>query len=710
MKNVIKFFILSSFFFIDLNAQSSMNFVGDIMLGRRYYCTAANSYNNNNQDLENNLCLMPDGFCDGFGSPGIIPSCGTNVLFNGVKSYFQNSDFINVGNLESVITLDTSTPHLGYETCKIVFHSCPDVVPELVDVNFDFLNLGNNHVLDYMSSGIISTNLYLNDAEILYGGSGLDSLSACAPSSLVNDNGVEIFYLSSSSVNGEDEGDSCEPLSTAGENNPGFCEMSEQSIDNQMNYLGSDLDSSIVVYQMHTGYEYSFEPEDRLNLNNEYNPFFNTLSDRTIEMAHYAVDAGADIVVQHHPHVIQGFELYNNKLIAHSLGNFIFDQNFPETWSSLILNADFNHNGFNSYKAIPIYLNYYLPQIASGTLGNYILDFLSMKSRKLNTFIKVDRESNIANVEYGEPYYTFTKDTTLVLEEDSSGSFISKPIKLNKNFHIEDIISNQDIEYRLGREIIWMGDFDFNPEVDSCINKDTYYWNMRTSFLDSSVFWNGNSSLKMIRNPSNTDNALVDNYYCFPLINEPEEISVRGYIKTENSNDTKIGVRFYESRCSGTIETQYTSDVDGTTEWQEYSKDITVPDDSRYIDLRMVSFPTDSLESISYFDNVGIIEWEEWSLSEVLYPNDYYYYQVKSSSNQVDITLKEKSYYFGEQFSIGDNNFDGSIDVIDIILIINISIDIYIPSNEEFAASDANQDGSVNVLDIIELINIIISN
>ena len=710
MKNVIKFFILSSFFFIDLNAQSSMNFVGDIMLGRRYYCTAANSYNNNNQDLENNLCLMPDGFCDGFGSPGIIPSCGTNVLFNGVKSYFQNSDFINIGNLESVITLDTSTPHLGYETCKIVFHSCPDVVPELVDVNFDFLNLGNNHVLDYMSNGIISTNLYLNDAEISYGGSGLDSLSACAPSSLVNDNGVEIFYLSSSSVNGEDEGDSCEPLSTSGENNPGFCEMSEQSIDNQMNYLGSDLDSSIVVYQMHTGYEYSFEPEDRSNLNNEYNPFFNTLSDRTIEMAHYAVDAGADIVVQHHPHVIQGFELYNNKLIAHSLGNFIFDQNFPETWSSLILNADFNHNGFNSYKAIPIYLNYYLPQIASGTLGNYILDFLSMKSRKLNTFIKVDRESNIANVEYGEPYYTFTKDTTLVLEEDSSGSFISKPIKLNKNFHIEDIISNQDIEYRLGREIIWMGDFDFNPEVDSCINKDTYYWNMRTSFLDSSVFWNGNSSLKMIRNPSNTDNALVDNYYCFPLVNEPEEISVRGYIKTENSNDTKIGVRFYESRCSGTIETQYTSDVDGTTEWQEYSKDIIVPDDSRYIDLRMVSFPTDSLESISYFDNVGIIEWEEWSLSEVLYPNDYYYYQIKSSSNQVDITLEEKSYYFGEQFSIGDNNFDGSIDVIDIILIINISIDIYIPSNEEFAASDANQDGSVNVLDIIELINIIISN
>ena len=302
------------------------------------------------------------------------------------------------------------------------------------------------------------------------------------------DNGLKIYFLSSSSVNGEDEGDLCEPLSTVGEDSPGFCEMSEVSIDNQMNLLASDQDSAIIVYQMHTGYEYSFEPENRLSLNYEYNPFLSTLNERTIEMAHYAVDAGADIVVKHHPHVIQGLEFYNNKLIAHSLGNFIFDQNFPETWSSLILNADFNENGFIDYKAIPIYLNYYLPQIATGNLGNYILDFLSMKSRKLGTFLKVDRESNIANLVYDEPFYSFSKDTTLILEQDENGGFISKPIRLDKNFHIEEIVSSEDIDYRLGREIIWMGDFDFNPPVDSCVNKSTYYWNMRTSEIDSSIF------------------------------------------------------------------------------------------------------------------------------------------------------------------------------------------------------------------------------
>ena len=65
--------------------------------------------------------------------------------------------------------------------------------------------------------------------------------------------------------------------------------------------------------------------------------------DRAIR--HFAIDEGADLVIVHHPHIIQGVEVYNNKLIAHSLGNFIFDLNYPETYPSMILNVDVNQNG-----------------------------------------------------------------------------------------------------------------------------------------------------------------------------------------------------------------------------------------------------------------------------------------------------------------------------------------------------------------------------
>ena len=124
----------------------------------------------------------------------------------------------------------------------------------------------------------------------------------------------------------------------------------------------------------------------------------------------------------------------------------------------------------------------------------------------------------------------------------------------------------------------------------------------------------------------------------------------------------------------------------------------------------MVSFPPDSGSSIVHFDDVGIIEWEDWNYNnDILYPNDYYYYQIRSTSEIVNITIEEKSYFYEEDFIVGDINFDGLVNVIDIVIMINIAIGEYEPSNIEFATSDVNEDGSINVLDIVELVNIILS-
>ncbi|HIA94840.1 MAG TPA: hypothetical protein EYO16_06135 [Candidatus Marinimicrobia bacterium] len=119
----------------------TMNFAGDMMFGRRYYCTGANSYHSNNQTLEDSLCYMPEDMCDGFGELGIIPNCGNEILLNGVVGYLtQDLDVLNIGNLEAVITEDTSTPHPGYDDCKIVFHSCPSIIEPALAPVFDFLH------------------------------------------------------------------------------------------------------------------------------------------------------------------------------------------------------------------------------------------------------------------------------------------------------------------------------------------------------------------------------------------------------------------------------------------------------------------------------------------------------------------------------------------------------------------------------------------
>jgi poly-gamma-glutamate synthesis protein (capsule biosynthesis protein) len=91
--------------------------------------------------------------------------------------------------------------------------------------------------------------------------------------------------------------------------------------ETEMTSIVTDLASTsdIVIVQMHWGVEYEHK--------------FNPTQQR---LAHELIDAGADMIIGHHPHVVQGMEVYKNKPIFYSLGNFIFDQYFsPNTQEEL---------------------------------------------------------------------------------------------------------------------------------------------------------------------------------------------------------------------------------------------------------------------------------------------------------------------------------------------------------------------------------------
>ena len=111
---------------------------------------------------------------------------------------------------------------------------------------------------------------------------------------------------------------------------------------------------------------------DARDYNNEYenySPFSSgAIRDFDINKRHEIMDdVNIDMLVAHHPHVLQGVELYNNKLIVHSLGNFMFDSNFPETFSSVIFYStiDFDNNSpiFTDYKFKPIYIDHYIQRL-----------------------------------------------------------------------------------------------------------------------------------------------------------------------------------------------------------------------------------------------------------------------------------------------------------------------------------------------------------
>ena len=102
--------------------------------------------------------------------------------------------------------------------------------------------------------------------------------------------------------------------------------------------------TDLVVVQLHAGYQFQSAPSDYV---------------RTI--AQHAIDAGADIVICHHPHVLQGAEWYKGHLIVFSLGNFVFDQDFLSTFASAFLRTVWDGNQLVEARLIPVEIAGYRP-------------------------------------------------------------------------------------------------------------------------------------------------------------------------------------------------------------------------------------------------------------------------------------------------------------------------------------------------------------
>src|SRR5699024_11775223 len=100
--------------------------------------------------------------------------------------------------------------------------------------------------------------------------------------------------------------------------------------------------ADLVIANVHWGIEYNKNP-----------------SKRQEDMAHAISDAGADVIVGHHPHVLSDIELYNNAnneetVIFYSLGNFIFDQGWTRSEESAVAQYHINNDGKKRVERIPL--------------------------------------------------------------------------------------------------------------------------------------------------------------------------------------------------------------------------------------------------------------------------------------------------------------------------------------------------------------------
>ncbi|PZD95936.1 CapA family protein [Paenibacillus sambharensis] len=240
---------------------------------------------------------------------------GMDYPYQKALPYLQEPD-LTAANLENPIT----TRGVPAEDKQYVFKGHPDLVPSLVDAGFDVVSLANNHTLDQGVEGLLDTIDHLRDAGLPNMGGGRNDTEAFAPA-VLEAKGLSIAYFGVTRVVPVGEW-------KADKNRAGVAE-SYDSTRAVAAIKRARAEHDLIVVMVHWGEEKKDFPVDTQK-----------------RLARDYIDAGADLVIGSHPHVLQGFEQYKGKWIAYSLGNFIFNMtNTLKTRDTGVLDAVCSRSG-----------------------------------------------------------------------------------------------------------------------------------------------------------------------------------------------------------------------------------------------------------------------------------------------------------------------------------------------------------------------------
>ena len=236
------------------------------------------------------------------------------------------------------------------------------------------------------------------------------------------------------------------------------------------------------------------------------------------ELRRLALDYGADVLINHHPHVLQGFEAYDGKLIAHSLGNFVFDLYYPETMPTLVLTIEIEKHGITGYRFTPAWINHWIPEPAVGDLGRAIIQRLADDSRPMNALVVPIAGTNEARIHLSRAEVdsiVTDHEATLPPRERRQPRRLRAAGEVVKDGNLSGIASlvgDGTWEVRWGREILWHGGFEDE-------GADLWEVNTADEVLDSEVAHSGRRSLRLRRLSSasgQTGTDLEKNLPCDP--------------------------------------------------------------------------------------------------------------------------------------------------------------------------------------------------
>lgn len=523
-----------------------MHSAGDVMFGRRY-----------SAPTEGEPLIKPDA-----------PAEGARHVVSAIAPAFIAADVRTV-NLETVVSTLGDTDI--YPGKRFILNSPPETLAGLDALGVDAIDLANNHGRDYLNRGIDATHQALANNTLQYFGQTDRPDSAPEPLVVHAPGDVKVGMLGFTSVEGSFVNDSyptdgqtmppdvlpddmwmyqprtwgyegttwsvpsaarrigsawrlfkaAEPTLSRAEATDAWSQLSAvypelqdwvqrrghagaaawdtAASAAQVSALAKTVD--LVVVQLHAGFQFQPAPSAGVRM-----------------MARAAIDAGASLVLCHHPHVLQGAEWYKGKLILYSLGNFIFDQDFGSTFSSMFLRTVWDGSQLLEARLVPLELTGYRPLPVADAAATRVLRRVwemsvmdAFSERESDKAVRVfastlDPSSRRAHLRLERNTAVITTDEPPVTELDlrvPAGQIVA----IGAKGLVDPRLADPDLE--IGRELLQWGGFEDN-HADT-VDAAGAHWNA-DSTSEAPIFatdaFEGIAYLKLTRTAENKSTVL----------------------------------------------------------------------------------------------------------------------------------------------------------------------------------------------------------
>lgn len=504
-------------------------------------------------------------------------------LFKPMQPYFVPSDLASV-NLETVLADEKPG---GSPNKLIVFYSPTALAGALKRAGIDYVTLGNNHTYDYLDKGLDLTEGALNAAAVAHSGSG-DTIEAAKAAARIDLGSNKLSLLGFVGWAGY-----FKPNLVAGPDKGGAMHGSDANI--AMAVDGEHDAGRTPIMQLHTGTEYADEP-----------------TEFGVKRMRLAVEEGAAMVASHHPHVTQGLEVYRGRLIAYSMGNFMFDQNFVETMTSLTLKVWMEEGKVIRAEVIPIQILDYRPVPAVGAMREALLRRIFALSARRDTFFRMSGGHAVVRFDRSEMHQ---KESTGVGECGPEWQGI---LRRSLTLASPQLACTLGDGGKFGRDLMMRGDFE-NTRYDAAVDRT---WGTRKGSYEIRQEKDGNHYLALLPEQNHLPAVLFTEPYFrkvagtrYSLVADVKVAHATGielHVKDRQPPGEPATAPWKNGRSVGTVELQ------GSSEWQRIRIDFTrmLEPGKEPPPIRPILFVHNRAGQAAgvlpvQFDNMAVIEWQD---------------------------------------------------------------------------------------------------